>query len=339
VSGCPPIETGHGGRPPEGAGGLPGGSQCRVTVTGLIALLLLGVALGGAAVLLVARYRSAHRAAPPAAPAAVAEPSPAPAETVAAPRMVFSLAPVRPKETPPILEAGAPVVHCFVDVPDAPRTAKVALRWVATGKPPADAKATVALEPGDHLQGHAALRPPGGAPAFAPGIYEVELRVDGERVLEGSFAMLKGSAELMRVPKGMERYRPEVKDLVVATGRPGANAGKPFVLPAAPVKIVVRFRYAYALPGTAFTVQWIHEGGLIAQATTEINIQKDSGTGEAWFAPKPPAKLPTGRYGVIVSLGEGTPPLAKEDFWVGRRPRPDELPPSPPPVKTQASAR
>jgi hypothetical protein len=123
----------------------------------------------------------------------------------------------------------------------------------------------------------------------------------------------------------MERYRPDIKDLTVSAGQPTTPPKKPFVLPAAPAKVLLRFKYAYALPGTAFTVYWLYDEGLIAQATTEINIQKDSGTAEAWFGPKPPAKLPPGKYGVMIGLSAGTPPLAKEDFWIGRQPTAKEL--------------
>ncbi len=289
-------------------------------------LFLVGILLGAVAGLLFLAYRRPASApsgapAPASASAAVA---PRPAIPSPVPSLVFSLAETRPPATPDVLDAGRPQLYCFFDVPDKPASGKVALRWVAGQKQPVDTQADVTKEAGDHLRGHAVLRPPLGKKLFEEGIYEVELLVNGERVLDGSFALLKGAVALLQTPKGMERYRPEVKDLSISTGIPPAQPKKPFVLPAAPPKVLVRFRYAYALPGTAFTIHWLYDDGLIPQATTEINIRKDSGLAEAWFGPKPPRKLPSGKYGVIVSLSEGTPPLAKEDFWIGRRPERQE---------------
>jgi hypothetical protein len=72
-------------------------------------------------------------------------------------------------------------------------------------------------------------------------------------------------------------------------------------------------------------VQWLYEDGLIQQATTEVVIRAAEGRGHAWFATKPPQPLPAGKYAVLISVGEGTPPLGQEPFWIGRTPRPDEL--------------
>jgi hypothetical protein len=300
----------------------PGRRVRRISGLGCAALFLTGILLGALGGLLFLG-RWGPRRPPSRAPGPAPPPTAVPSSLVAlppVPSLVFSLAKVRPAETPDVLDAGRPEVHCFFDVPDRPRTAKVAILWVTGDRPPVDSQAQIVKTPSNHLSGEAVLKPPLGKKLFAEGIYEVEVLVDGERALDGSFAMLKGGAGLLQAPKGMERYRPEIKDLSVSTGTPPTQAKKPFVLPASPPKVLVRFRYAYALPGTAFTVYWLYEDGLIPQASTEINIQQDSGTAEAWFRPKPPGKLPAGKYGVIVSLSEGAPPLAKEDFWVGRMP-------------------
>ncbi len=304
--------------------------RLRLSGPGCLALFLAGLLLGAVSGLMLYRHRLAappHQAAPTPTPPPQAS-LPLVMAPLLAPRMVFGPTKTEPKETPEVLDAGLAQVYCFFDVPEAPPKAPVVPRWVLGGQAPTDAKADVARQPGDHLRGYAVLRPPAGGKAFAEGIYEVELLVNGERALEGSFAMLTGGPALLQTPKGMERYRPEVTNLTVSAGPPPTPPKKPFVLPATPAKVFVRFKYAYALPGTALTVYWLCEDGLVAQATTEINIQKDSGTAEAWFGPKPPAKLPTGKYGVMVGLSEGTPPLAKEDFWIGRRPTPQELLPA-----------
>jgi len=304
----------------------PPGRRRRLSGLGCAALFLTGILLGALGGLLFLARRAPSRP-PSGAPAPSPVPAaavPEPAASLPVPSLVFSLTKTRPPETPDVLDAGRPEVYCFFDVPDRAPSATLTILWVTGGGQPIDTKAQVTKQPGDHLRGQAVLKPPAGKKLFDEGIYEVEFRVDGERILDGSFAMLKGGGTLLQTPKGMERYRPEIKDLSVSTGTPPAQPKRPFVLPASPPKVLVRFKYAYALPGTALTVYWLYEDGLIPQATTEINIQKDSGTAEAWFRPKPPRKLPVGKYGVMVGLSEGAPPLAKEDFWVGRRPRPEE---------------
>ncbi len=304
----------------------------RLSGLGCVALFLTGILLGAVVGLLFYRHRMARATAPAvvARPTSVPAPNPAAPPVVAPlppPRMVFGPTSTAPKETPEVMEAGLVEVYSFFEVPEAPATAPVTLRWILGDRQPLDAQAEVTKEPGYHLRGSAALKPPLGAKGFAEGIYEVELLVNGARALEGSFAVLKGGAALLKTPKGMERYRPDIQDLTVSAGPATTPPKKPFVLPATPAKVLLRFKYAYALPGTAFTVYWLYEDGLIAQATTEINIQKDSGTAEAWFGPKPPAKLPAGKYGVMIGLSAGTPALAKEDFWIGRQPTAKELGP------------
>jgi hypothetical protein len=226
------------------------------------------------------------------------------------------------------MEAGAERVYCLFDVPDTPPSAKVAARWLRGSQPPVDAAADEVREDADHLRGHLALRAPDGAKSFAEGIYEVQLLVDGVPVADASFALVKGSAGLAKTPEGMDRYRPEVSDLVVSTGPRAGKTKKPFVLPASPPRVQLTFRYAHAVPGTAFAVYWLYDDGLIAQATTEIDIRTESGKAEAWLSPQPPQSLPTGRYSVEISVAEGTPPLARADFWIGRQPRRDELRPA-----------
>jgi hypothetical protein len=306
---------------------------------GCIILFVAGLALGAAVALLFIRHRQPPRLSPPPPP----PPRPASAPAPRGPRLVFAPTNVRPEATPEIIEAGQPQVYCFFDVPEAPPSAVATLRWTGATGESADTGAEVVKESADHLRGSGALKPPKGQPVFAEGIYEAELLVDGRKAVDGSFAALKGGAALLEPPKGMERYRPEITDLVVAAGTPPAQTQKPFVLPASPPKVLVTFKYAYALPGAAFTVCWLYEDGLIRQATTEITIRKDAGSAQAWFAPKPPQKLPAGKYAVIISLGEDTPPLAQESFWVGRRPRPDELaapqqPPTKPPPRRERPA-
>jgi hypothetical protein len=172
------------------------------------------------------------------------------------------------------------------------------------------------------------LKPPAGRTTFDNGLYEIALRVGDQQVVDGSFAVLKGAAELLKRPAGFERYRPEVRNLVVAAVQPKATSRKPCVLPGNTARVVVAFDYAHALSGTALTVQWLYEDGLISQATTEVVIRADQGSGQAWFGRKPPVPLPMGKYGVVISLGEGTPPLAQEWFWIGRQPTARELQPA-----------
>ena len=83
------------------------------------------------------------------------------------------------------------------------------------------------------------------------------------------------------------------------------------MLPAASRGVMVRFDYAYALSGTAFTVQWLYEDGLIRQATTEVVIKAAEGLGSAWFATKPPTPLPAGFEGGPVGGEAPHPQLAE----------------------------
>jgi hypothetical protein len=260
-------------------------------------------------------------------PAAVAPPRPLlpPAATAPVPELVFSTTNARPQATPEVLESGAQEVFCFFSVPGVDPAGEVTAWWLSAAKDPVQANGPVVKDPGDELRGHVVLRPPGKLKVFESGIYEVALRVGEEESVEGSFAMLKGSAELLKRPAGMERYRPEVKDVVILPGQPSAKPEKPYVLPAGSSSVKLTFTYAHALSGTAFTVQWLYEDGLIQQATTEVVIKAAEGLGTAWFATKPPKPLPVGKYAVLISLGEGTPPLAHEPFWIGRTPRADEL--------------
>jgi hypothetical protein len=258
-------------------------------------------------------------------PIASTETPPADERGTAAPEVVVSTTKARPDRTPELLEASAKEVYCFFDIPDESPSAQVTARWLRGQAPPADAESTVVREESDHLRGYLTLRPPEGAPAFAEGIYEVQVLVDRTPVTDASFVMVKGAAGLARIPKGTERYRPAVTDLIVSRGPSRARPKKPFVLPANPERVQASFRYSHAVPGTAFIVYWLYEDGLIAQATTEVNIRQESGKAEAWLSPKPGQTLPNGRYGVEISIGEGTPPLTRADFWIGRRPRPDEL--------------
>lgn len=244
-----------------------------------------------------------------------------------APRVVIGPTTARPERSPEVLEAGAAQVYCFFDVPDRPASATVTARWLRGADPPIEAAADAIREESDHLTGYFVLPPPQGAKAFAEGIYEVQILVDGLPVTDTSFVMVKGAAQLAKTPKGMERYRPSLTDLTVSAAPAHGSAKKPFVLPAKPPRVQASFRYSHAVPGTAFKVYWLYDEGLMAQATTEIDIQQESGKAEAWLSPKVGQVLPNGRYGVEISIAEGTPPLARTDFWIGRRPRPDELAP------------
>ena len=305
--------------PPTGGGGR---RRRRPSALALIALLVAGAVVGATAGVWfnhwwVARSQPAE-VTPTQPPLAVVPSAPVP-------ELLFSTTKVRPQATPEVLESGAKEVFCFFSVPGADPTGEVTAWWLSAAKDPIRAQGPVVRDPGDELRGHIALRPPGKLKAFENGIYEVALRVGEEESVEGSFAMLKGSAELLKRPAGMERYRPEVKDVVVLAGQTPTKPEKPYVLPAGTSTVKVTFTYTHALSGTAFTVQWLYEDGLIQQATTEVVIKAAEGLGTAWFATKPPRPLPVGKYAVLISLGEGTPPLTHEPFWIGRRPRADEL--------------
>jgi len=294
----------------------------RWSPSALVALLVAAALVGAAGGVWYNHWRivrSQPAAAPPSPPTAP------PTVSAPIPELVFSTTNMRPQATPEVLEAGAKEVFCFFSVPGVDPAGEVTAWWLSAMKNPVRAEGPVVKDPGRGLRGHVVLRPPGTLKAFESGIYEVGLRVGDEQVVEGSFAMLKGSAELLKRPPGMERYRPEVKDVVVAAGRTGAKPERPYVLPAGSSSVRVTFTYARALSGTAFTVQWLYEDGLIQQATTEVVIKAAEGLGTAWFATKPPTPPPAGRYAVLISLGPGTPPLAQESFWIGRQPRVDEL--------------
>lgn len=284
--------------------------------------------LGGASVaLLFLGNRMARQATDTIQPSPEPPPSSMPQEEsdLAGPVVVIGPTATRPDRTPEVLEAGAEKVYCFFDIPDEPASATVTARWLRGADPPMDVAAEVIEGEADHLSGHFVLPPPSGSGTFTEGIYEVQLLVDGLAVTDVSFVMVKGAAQLARIPGGMERYRPNLTDLVVSAAPPRGRVKKPFVLPADPQRVQANFSYSHAVPGTAFTVRWLYEDGLIAQATTEIDIRQESGKAEAWLSPEPEQALPNGKYGVEISIAEGTPPLARTDFWIGRRPRPDEL--------------
>ncbi len=291
------------------------------------AFFLAGV-LGGASVGMlflgkrIARQRAASARPEPPPPS---DATPEEESGVPVPRAVIGPTKARPDRTPEVLEAGARRVYCFFEIPDRPASATVTARWLRGADPPVDAAAQATKEESDHLTGHLVLPPPGGAQAFTEGIYEIQILVDGLPVTDTSFVMVKGAAQLAETPKGMERYRPGLADLVVSAAPPRGSVKKPFILPARPQRVQASFKYSHAVPGTAFTVYWLYEDGLIAQATTEIDIRQESGKAEAWLSPEPGQALPNGKYAVEISIAEGTPPLARTNFWIGRQPRPDEL--------------
>ncbi len=290
-----------------------------------LAFLTVGAVVGAAAGVGFNRWWAARYAPEPDGPAAEV-----PIESLASlpspiPEISFDTTKARPKATAEVLEAGAPVVYCFFTIPGEPHEADVTAWWLNAGQDPVRAEGEVVREPGEALCGYIALKPPAKARAFGNGIYEVALRVGGELAAEGSFAMLKGAKELVQRPPGMDRYRPEVKDLIAFTGERSERVEAPYVLPSGTSSVKATFAYAHALSGTAFTVQWLYEDGLIQQATTEVVIRAAEGQADAWFATKPRRALPDGRYAVLVSLVQGGPPLAQEPFWIGRRPRPEEL--------------
>ena len=293
------------------------------------AFFLAGILGGGSVALLFLGRRASEREATgtPGRPALPPAATPVEENAPSPPHIVIGAGDVRPAQTPEALEAGGKQVYCFFDIAEAPASATATARWLRGQDSPVGAEGSVVKEESEHLRGYLALRPPQGAKTFAEGIYEVELLVDGVPVIDTSFAVLKGAAQLAKTPKGMERYRPAVSELTVSGVPAPRSAKKPFVLPTGPAKVRVDFKYSHAVPGTAFAVYWLHQDGLIAQATTEIDIQQESGKGEAWFSPQPGQTLPNGRYGVEISIGEGTPPLARADFWIGRQPRRDELQP------------
>jgi len=302
----------------------------RLSPGALLAFLLAAAAVGVVAGLAFNRWWTRRydasrtpTAAPLAAPARGVGTASSPV-----PDMVFNTTKIRLPATPEVLESGATEVYCFFTIPGESPSAEVAAWWLEAGQEPVRAEGQVVKEHANDLRGYVVLKPPKGAKSFGNGVYEVALYIADEKVVEGSFALLKGAAELLKRPPGMERYRPEVKDVVVSAGVPSRKSEKPLVLPAGAQKVTASFSYAHALSGTAFTVQWLYEDGLIQQATTEVVIKADAGQGQAWFATKPPSPLPTGRYAVLISLGEDTPPLARESFWVGRAPRPEELQPA-----------
>jgi len=240
------------------------------------------------------------------------------------PEVLFAATPERPTETPHALDAGLPEVFCFFDVPEAAPNADVEAQWVRAEGASTKIAVDVSPEEADHLRGHFRLTPPDGTARFAPGIYELGLIVDGRPAAEASFAVVQQAASLLAESPAGERFRPELTNVTLAAGGGRPQGRRPFVLPSEPPKVTVRFRYAHAVAGTTFTVRWLYEDGLIAQATSEINIQQAAGEAEAWFAPQPPATLPNGKYGVLITLAEGTAPLAQETFWVGRTPSPNE---------------
>ncbi|MGQ9731129.1 MAG: hypothetical protein ACUVX8_07620 [Candidatus Zipacnadales bacterium] len=241
------------------------------------------------------------------------------------PQLLFNTTSQRPAATPEVLEAGGKEIYCFFTVPGEPATAMPVFYWLNAMGEPIKAQGRVSKEESKGLSGSVVLKPPPGRKVFQEGIYEVGLFINGESVVEGSFVLLKGAQALLREPSTQERYRPEVRNLIVSTGRSSTTAKSPFVLPAGTRQVKVTFQYAYALSGTAFTVQWLYEDGLIQQATQEVIIQSPAGQGEAWFSVKSPAVLPNGRYAVLILLSEGAPPLARQSFWVGQRPREEEL--------------
>jgi hypothetical protein len=300
----------------------------RLPTAALVAILVAGALVGATAGVLFNRWWAARYqvdVTPPPGAVGKAPTAPVAASPSLTAEVVFSTTNVRPKATPEVLEPGAKEVYCFFTIPGEPATADVTAWWLTAGGEPLKAEGQVAKETGPELRGHVVLKPPGKAKVFEGGIYEVALRVNGEEAADASFAMLKGSAELLSKPAGMDRYRPEVKDVAVFSGRPPARPEKPTVLLGSVSSVKVAFSYSHALSGTAFTVQWLYEDGLIQQATTEVVIKAAEGKGDAWFATKPPRPLPAGKYAVLISLGEGTPPLAREQFWIGRQPTAAEL--------------
>ena len=294
----------------------------------LVVLLSVGAILGASAGVVFSRWW-AGRYASAAPPASSAQPLPPQSAFVppptALPELLFSTANVRPTITPDVLEAGAKEIHCFFVLPGEDPSRELSVWWLSAVGEPVRAEATVAKESGPDLRGHIVLQPPAGKPAFGDGLYEIALRVNGEQVADGSFAVLKGAAKLLQRPPGLERYRPEIRNLRVASVQPHAASAKPCVLPGNTARVMATFDFGHALSGTAFTVRWLYDDGLIAQATTEVVIKADQGKAQVWFGRKPPAPLPVGKYGVAIFMGGGTAPLAQEPFWIGRRPTPAEL--------------
>ncbi len=312
-------------------GATPGGKKPpgRGLLIGCLILFPLGAVFGVLlALVLVPEPEPVLVAPPQPQPAPETEPSPA-AERPGKREFLFSASATWPEETPDGLDAGLTQVHCFFNAPDAQPTDDVSFAWLAgTGKRE-DATATIVLEEGaEHLRGQATLSPPGGAKAFEPDIYEVSLMADGMKITAASFALIDGATQLLNVPKGMERYQPEVKNLVVTSDPPPAKPkAQHLVLPEMPKRLTVTFDYAHAVPGTVMVVCWTYEDGIVAQATTEINIQAETGKGEAWFGAQAPNTLPIGMYSVFVATDQDAPPLARKRVWVGREPRPKEIAP------------
>lgn len=327
-----------GGGPPSPAGSTqepstlrPSGpfrGRRRMSGPPLIILLLGGALVGGAAGVLYSRGWLFERQQADEGSGQAVNPQvwrTPPTLPPPLPDIVFSTSSVRPAATPEVLEAGTPVVFCFFSLREGRPKADLKAYWLLPGMGPVEAQGKLFWDAPGSSCGHIVLRPPRGAKVFQRGIYEVVLRAGEEEIAEGSFVMLKRAASLVSRPPGLERYRPEVKNVVVFSGSGPFRAEKPYVLPAGTSSVRVTFRYKHALEGSAFTVQWLFEDGLIQQATTEVLVRAAEGTGDAWFATKPPKPLPVGKYGVLILMGENTPPLAQESFWIGRRPTAREL--------------
>ncbi len=328
----PGADEGEPAPPPAG----PGRRRRRPWVVGCF-LALLGVMLGAAVALLVARR--------PAQREEISTPPQGPASTRAyETRLLFSPTPRRPERTPDIIPAESRVVYCFYELSRVPSDAPLSARWWHEGEElgPLELRDLERAPDADHALGRfsiypptgggdeaAEVEPPGGGQAesaapsgFATGVYEVELTSSEvpDVSARDSFMALPNAAKIL-AGGGEPAGPPVIRSLQTCAGV--SEDGEP-VDPAAAFpgdgRIYVAFTYAGVTPGAVLTVRWWAGDTELTDARTEVAVSAEEGRGQAWLEVGEGQQLPPGDYRVSVHLGDEGEALAQTGFTVTAAP-------------------
>ncbi len=303
----------------------------------LVYLILAGVVLGGLAGWTVRANRLRSPLELP--PTELIDAATADKEQTLGHPLVFTTEDTPPAATPDLLSAEAPQIYCFYRFPDLPPDAQVTAHWWHNGaelgpieRTPPDQPELVrgrqdmqdipevpegAKEPSEreeHLP-HLVLRPPGEAEAFAPGIYEVELRGLGQELGRGSFAVAEGAEEILAAqPSEMGQTR-IINCLTARRLSAKGEPEQPQKTFRGTDKVFVAFTYINGTAGGVFRVEWYCQEQLIEQATQELEIKGGAGRGSAWLKAAE-QRLPAGEYRVAIFLQGVSQPLAQARFTV-----------------------
>jgi hypothetical protein len=265
------------------------------------------------------------------------EPGPSPAVMVRQPEkipdeVVVCAGPQKPESTPVLLPTTAVPLSCFYHFDRFRSTLPLQVTWrlgaQGLGPVPLEGKKT---EGGGALGGQFLLRPPGNAPQWAPGIYQLTFHSGTEELVESSFVVGVDADRLLTQqapPAGEIR----VISLLTCAGLDAQGQPLGIAQQFRPTdKIFAVFTYLNGVKTARFAVRWLAQGEVIPQAAQQVEMRAGAGHAYTWLQASGPG-LPEGECEVQVLVAGNDEPLAEGTFTVSPAAPPPGTAPSPAPA-------